>query len=191
MNKQGKITPSGFSDMMTGGRNGQKFGATAHTYAQRIALERLGVELPEVNAWAMQHGNMYEPDAIALYEERTGLFVEPCGTIDHPELVNVSGTPDGLIGQDGIVEIKCPYNPVNHLANLRCGEQIAEYKWQIQGYLWITGRKWCDFVSYDPRFPDALKLYVERVERDDMMVMELAERVREFEGIVQSYMIQP
>jgi len=101
--------------------------------------------------------------------------------IHHPVLDFVSGTPDGLIGDDAIIEVKCPYNPVNHLANLREGAQIKDYYWQIQGYLWLTGRAVCWFVSYDPRFPEATRLAVHKVERNQEDIDRLAERVVEFE----------
>ena len=185
MNKQGKITPSGFADMMSRGRGkDEQFGKTALAYAQRVALERLGVEVPEIFSAALSHGIENELEAITAYEQQTGTFVEPCEVIQHPTVDYIAGTPDGLVGTDGIIEVKCPYNPINHLANLKSGEQIKQYKWQIQGYLWITGRKWCDFVSYDPRFPAEHKLYIQRVERDEMMILELAERAEKFEAIV-------
>jgi len=186
MNKQGKLTPSGFADMMTNDRSGKGLGKTAMAYAQRVALERLGVEVPEITGWALEHGILNEPHAIEAYEQKTGSVVIQPLPIQHPEVDYVAGTPDGLIGDDGIVEIKCPYNPINHLANLTTGEQLNHYKWQIQGYLWITGRKWCDFVSYDQRFPEHLRMYIKRVDRDDMMIADIAERAEKFEELVQS-----
>ena len=188
MNKQGKITPSGFADMMTRGRGANdEFGETAKKYAMRIALERLGVEIPEVEAWAMQHGNAMEPYAIQAYKMHTGFeVIDNLQPIQHPSILYIAGTPDGLVGDDGILEVKCPYNPVNHLMNLKSGEQIAQYKWQIQGYLWITNRQWCDFVSYDDRFPDELQLYIQRIERAQIMIDELHERAAKFEILINS-----
>jgi hypothetical protein len=188
MNKQGKITPSGFADMMTRGRGvNDEFGETAKKYAMRIALERLGVEIPEVEAWAMQHGNAMEPYAIQAYKMHTGFeVIDNLQPIQHPSILYIAGTPDGLVGDDGILEVKCPYNPVNHLMNLKSGEQIAQYKWQIQGYLWITNRQWCDFVSYDDRFPDELQLYIQRIERAQIMIDELHERAAKFEILINS-----
>jgi hypothetical protein len=188
MNKQGKITPSGFADMMTRGRGvNDEFGETAKKYAMRIALERLGVEIPEVEAWAMQHGNAMEPYAIQAYKMHTGFeVIDNLQPIQHPSILYIAGTPDGLVGDDGILEVKCPYNPVNHLMNLKSGEQITQYKWQIQGYLWITDRQWCDFVSYDDRFPDELQLYIQRIERAQIMIDELQERSAKFEILINS-----
>jgi hypothetical protein len=185
MNKQGKLTPSCFADIMTAGRaKADRFGKTAWTYAYKVACERLGVEFPEVWAKAMEWGVENELDAIEAYQTQTGQLVTLNDVIQHPTLDYVAGTPDGLIGSEGIIEVKCPYNSVNHLMNLKNGSQLDDYKYQIQGYLWITGRKWCDFVSYDPRFKKDLQLAIYRVERDQEMIDELAARVQEFEESV-------
>jgi hypothetical protein len=181
MNKAGKITASRFADVLTSGRGSEKWGKTAQSYAMDVALERLGVERPEVFAYALNWGNENEEDAIQAYIDRSGLFVQPCEPLTHPDYDYVGGMPDGLLLEDGIVEIKCPYNPANHLANLQNGTQIKDYYAQIQGYLWITGRKWCDFVSYDPRFPEHLRLYVHRVDRDHPFIDTLQQRVVDFE----------
>jgi predicted phage-related endonuclease len=181
MNKAGKITASNFADVLTSGRGAEKWGKTAQTYAMNVALERLGVERPEVFAYALNWGNEQEEDAAQLYIDTTGLFIQPCDPIAHPDYDFVGGTPDGLLGEDGIVEIKCPYNPANHLMNLQSGAQVKDYYPQIQGYLWITGRAWCDFVSYDPRFPEHLRLYTQRVERDQPFIDNLQQRVIDFE----------
>jgi hypothetical protein len=181
MNKQGKITASHFADVMTAGR-GSKWGKIARTYAYQVALERLGVEMPEVTGKALEWGQYHEAEAIELYQHTTGNAVGLTDVVQHPQLEYVAGTPDGLIGMDGIIEVKCPYNPVNHMANLRDGEQIEDYWWQIQGYLWITGRQWCDFISYDPRFPERLQLAVHRVYRSEKSISELDERVQDFEN---------
>ncbi len=182
MNKQGKITASRFADVMAAGRGKeQKWGKTAKTYAYQVALERMGVEMPEVTGKALEWGQYYEPEAIELYQQITGRVVGLTDVVQHPELEYVAGTPDGLVGEDGIIEVKCTYNPVNHMANLKEGEQINDYWWQIQGYLWLTDRQWCDFVSYDPRFPEGLQLAVHRVNRDEEEISKLAERVQAFE----------
>ena len=185
MNKHGLITPSGFRDMMMRGTKGEEFGKTAMTYAERVALERLGVEFPDIKAASLSHGNEWEKYAINEYEKRFEyLVLDELPPIAHPRFSYVGGTPDGLVNEDGIIEVKCPFNPANHLANIRFGEQIDQYKWQMQGYLWITGRKWCDFVSYDPRFPEDLRMYVQRLERSEIMIEELEDRIVKFEAII-------
>ena len=83
----------------------------------------------------------------------------------------IGGTPDGYIGKDGLIEVKCPYNGGNHLQTLLKGEIYnREYLYQIQGYLMITGRQWCDFVTYDPDLPKGLDLSINRIERDESVI---------------------
>ncbi len=188
---KGQLTPSMYANIMTRGRGGVEYGAAAMTAATRIAMERIGVQIPPVTSWAMEHGNNYEPEAIEAYEAKTGtIAIEPDEALQHPEIEYIAGTPDGIVGDDGIIEVKCPYNPANHLANILTGEQLNDYKWQIQGYLAITGRKWCDFVSYGAHFPDDLKLHIIRVDRDELMIAELLDRLAAFELIVRGIVEQ-
>jgi hypothetical protein len=107
--------------------------------------------------------------------------------IFHPDFPFVCGLPDRLVDSDGIAEVKCPANPLNHVKNLLDTSQYDDYKYQIQGYLWITGRKWCDFVSYGADFPLGFELSVTRIERDEAIIVFLQDRVIAFEAIVQSY----
>lgn len=190
MPHQGNITPSRFKDVMTKGRSKDEvWGATARTYATELAMNRVcGVYVPDKDGiWAIEHGLAYEPYAIQAYEMlRTAMTEKPEAPITHPDYPFVSGTPDLLVDGDGIAEVKCPANPLNHVKNLLSGEQYhSDYKWQVQGYLWITGRKWLDFVSYGADFPEAYQLSVWRIERDEVAITELSERVMAFEQIVQ------
>lgn len=156
-------------------------GKGADTYADEIVMRMLGVDFSDqYESYHMQRGTELEPDAVLLYEKKT--FTEAHqekGRIYHPEYGFVSGEPDRLIGEDGIIEVKCPKRKY-HLANLRDGEQINKYYNQMQGYLWITGREWCDFVSYDPRFPKGMKLAIHRIERDPETIDLIEERCIEF-----------
>lgn len=190
MPHQGNITPSRFADVMAKGRGKDEiWGKTAYTYATELAMNRVcGVYVPDKDGiWAIEHGLAYEPYAIQAYEAyRTADTVKPEESIVHPEHPFVSGLPDLLVDTDGIAEVKCPANPLNHVKNLLGAEQYhSEYKWQVQGYLWITGRKWLDFVSYGADFPEAYQLSVWRIERDEAAIAELSERVMAFEQIVQ------
>jgi predicted phage-related endonuclease len=187
MPKHGTITPSQFKKIMTKGRGKDAvFGQTAHTYADEIVLDLLGVEREQITAAALEHGNELEPFARERYESEQFASVQIVNEpIVHPEFDFVAGTPDGLIGDDGIIEIKCPFNPVNHLKNIESAAQLDLYFYQIQGYLWITGRKWCDFVSYDIRFPDELQIAVHRVERDDAIILQLQQRCLLFWDLIQ------
>lgn len=173
------ITPSGFKKVLTGGRGGAKFGKTAESYAEEIVQRMMGVELDQYVSSAMEWGIENEPFAIDLYQEQEVTEVHEKARFTHPEYDFISGEPDGLIADDGLIEVKCP-NSSNHFKNLRDGEQIDKYIYQMQGYMWITGRVWCDFVSYDPRYPEKYQLYVETVERDQKIIDTLEERCIEF-----------
>lgn len=163
-------------------------GKTVMRICYRAALERLEVrDLDEQfdisGLRALEWGNEMEPLAIRAYEAHTFLSVHsPQKFVCLPGRM-VGGTPDGLVGIDGVIEVKCP-NSDNHLLNLTMTGQESDYLYQMQGYLWLTGRQWCDFVSFDPRFPDPLQLHVSRVERDDDVIAALNERCREMELII-------
>jgi hypothetical protein len=191
MPKIGCITPSQFKKVMTTSRGGSGFGQTALTYADEIVLDIIGVERDQIIAPALNHGIENESLAVDRYQEDTlntvTIVDEP---IQHPDFDFICGTPDGLIGSDGIVEIKSPFNSVNHLANLRWqfnpdDTQVSDYWWQIQGYLWITNRQWCDFVSYDPRFPYDKQISIQRIKRDQSEIDKLSEKCLLFWNLVQ------
>mgnify|MGYP002716947603 CR=1 FL=1 len=163
--RAGKITGSRFADLMATTRSGPS--ASRRNLIVQVALERMTGE-PEVTFQndAMRRGAELEPLARGAYEAHTGELVELVAFVAHLELPYVGVSPDGLIGSDGLIEIKCPAAQAKHLDSLRTGSHAKEYGWQIQGQLWVTGRKWCDAVSYDPRFPAGLQLAITRVERD-------------------------
>jgi hypothetical protein len=189
MPKPGYISPSRFSDIMTTDRSRKGFGLTALKYADEIILGLLGVELPEVTAKPLEWGKTHEPAARKRYELENFESVPPLESpVFHPDFPFVCGTPDGFIGTDGILEIKCPFNSQNHLDNYRTGMQISDYVWQIQGYMWITGREYAHFVSYDPRFPFHLQYAQRTVERNDLIIEELQSRCVEFWQVVQDRM---
>ncbi len=184
MPKPGYFTPSKFKEAMTNGRGKDTPGQTAIDYAHEIAMQRLGVVAPEVTAPALDWGNEYEDLAINTYQLDQLCEVERViDPLVHPDYYFVAGTPDGMIGTDGLVEVKCPYNPKNHLLNIVDGAQIKQYNPQMQGYMWITGANWCDFVSFDPRYPDQLKIKIIRIERDQEYIDRLAERIVYLDGI--------
>ena len=188
MPQLGKISGSRFKAMMTSGRKkDQVFGATALTLAKRIAFERAGYILEEDNyvSAAMQWGIDHEDEAIQALEEAELLDVHSQQVWQqHPDFENVGVTPDGLIGEDAVLEVKCP-NTDNHIDNLLFGAQIETYKYQLQGSLWVTGRKKCYFVSYDPRVKRSLS--VDIVMRDDEMIAEMQERYLAFETEIQKF----
>jgi len=126
----------------------------------------------------MQWGTDNEPVARLEYELLSGNIVEDTSLWLHDNL-DAGASPDGLIGDDGLLEIKCP-NTATHLDTLIKKKLPRQYVGQVQGQMWITGRKWCDFVSYDPRLEGKAKLIIIRVDRDDKYIEELETEVRDF-----------
>lgn len=183
------LSPSQFHKVMSNGRGkNETFGKTAVSYAEEIVQKMMGVEIPEFFNQAMQDGIDREPLAVKAYERERLVEVsarDPQVRIFHPEYEYISGEPDGLVGDDGIIEVKSP-NEANHFKNLVNGEQITQYRYQIQGYMWLADRKWADFVSYNPNYPEKYQLSVNRVVRDDEMITQLEERCVQFwETLVQ------
>jgi hypothetical protein len=189
MPQQGKISGSRFKAMMTSGRKKDEvFGATALTLAKRIAFERLDLILEEDNyvSAAMQWGIDHEEEAIQKLEEIELLEVHSKQVWQqHPKYENVGVTPDGLVGDTTVLEVKCP-NTDNHIDNLLFGAQIETYKWQLQGSLWVTGREFCLFVSYDPRVKKSLG--INQVVRDEEMIEQMEERYLLFEDEIKNIM---
>jgi len=183
----GRFTASRFADLMTKGRGGEDFGQTALTYIQEVATERItGVPINSfAGNTATDWGTENEPLALKAYEDATGNKVESAPFVAADDWVG--GSPDGLVGIDGLLEIKCPFNSRYHLLRLGTKEPPKQYVWQIQGNLWISGRKWLDYVNFDPRFPEKSRLHVIRVERDDEAIKELSERIERAKRIAQQY----
>lgn len=170
--RAGKFTGSRFADLMATTRSGPS--ASRANLIVTLALEILTGE-PEQTYQndAMRRGTELEPFARGAYEAHTGELVEQVAFVEHQTMPYVGVSPDGLLGSDGLIEIKCPASQAKHLAALRDGSHATEYRWQIQGQLWVTGRQWCDAVSYDPRFPEGLQLAIRRVERDEKAIKDL------------------
>ena len=179
----GKVTASGVADVMASGRGG-KPSATRANYEARLVAERLSGHPTETfQSAAMLHGTETEGQARACYALETGNAVAEVGFVDHPTIAFAGASPDGLVGDDGLVEIKCP-NTATHIATLLGGSIPDAYMKQMQFQMACTGRKWCDFVSFDPRMPDELQLRVTRVPADPAMIAEIETAVREFLGDV-------
>jgi hypothetical protein len=127
----------------------------------------------------MRWGTEQEPFARQAYCERFGCEVYETSFVDHPEIAMAGASPDGLVGNDGLVEIKAPQT-ATHLDTLLGGVIPDRYVVQMQWQMACTGREWCDFVSFDPRLPPAMRLYVERVPRDVSRILELESEVAAF-----------
>ena len=165
----GKPTASNFGKLIT---STGKPSASADSYINELIAQRITGELPEFfKSEAMERGNELEPHAKASYEFTHDVDVVEVGLCLHDEY-ECGASPDGLIGEDGGIEIKCPL-PHTHVAYLRAGEVPSKYIPQIQGCMWITGRKWWDFMSYHP----AMENLIVRVERDDEYIQKLADAV--------------
>jgi putative phage-type endonuclease len=179
----GKVTASRVADVVATIKSGG-YGAGRANYMAQIIAERLTGEKQNeyVNA-AMQNGIDCEPDALAAYEFRCDAEVIAVGFIDHPTIPMSGASPDGMVGDDGLVEIKCP-TTATHIETLLSGKVPAKYIDQMQWQMACTGRQWCDFASFDPRMPESMRLWVKRVERDDKRIQYLEEEVSKFLGDV-------
>lgn len=170
--RAGRFTGSRFADLMAVTKSGPS--TSRKNLIATLAVERLtGACVETYSNGAMQRGNELEPEARAAYEAHTGELVSELAFVIHPRLTFVGVSPDGLVGDDGLVEIKCPAAMGKHLDALLSGAHASEYAWQVQGQLWVTGRRWCDVASYDPRYPDGLQLAIKRVERDEIAIKKL------------------
>jgi len=169
--RAGKATSSRVADLTAWTKNG--WGASRRNTIATLVAERLSGTCQETftNA-AMQWGAEKEPDARFEYMKYTGELVEAVAFIAHPEMEWAGASPDGLVESAGMVEIKCP-NTATHIETLKGQNLPDKYFKQIQWQLDCARRDWCDFVSYDPRMPPRMKLYIQRVKRDDEYLEQL------------------
>lgn len=173
----GKVTASRVADVMATTKSGVS--ASRTNYLFELLAERMtGRKQESYTNAAMQHGVDFEPVARAAYEEVISGLVHEVGFVQHARHSDFGCSPDGLVGNDGLVEIKCP-NTSQHVDTMLCGFP-AKYKPQVQAQMACTERTWCDFVSYDPRMPDKHKLVVIRVLRDDEFVRDMEGKVEDF-----------
>jgi putative phage-type endonuclease len=181
----GKATASRISDVMAKTKNGPA--ELRKTYRRQLITERVyGVPAFNYVNGAMQWGIDHEAEALAAYAEDLERLdplagpVMPAEFVDHPEILWSGASPDGLVGDDGLVEIKCPES-ATHVETI-LGAPISErHALQMQWQMACTGRAWCDYVSFDPRAPDpALRLHVRRVERDVSRILDLEVEVAAF-----------
>lgn len=174
----GKATASRVADIIARTKTG--WGASRANYAAQLVAERLTGEQAETytNA-AMQWGTDNEAEARRAYCFRQDVDVMEVGFVDHPTIGMTGASPDGLIGADGLLELKCP-NTSTHIATLLGQSVPSKYLTQMYWQMACTGRQWCDFASYDPRLPETMRLFVSRVERDDAAIAELEAQVKDF-----------
>lgn len=174
----GKVTASRIADVVARTRSG--WGASRANYMAQLIAERLvGQPTESYTNAAMQWGTEKEPEARDAYEFFAGVEVELVGFVDHPRIAMSGASPDGRVGDNGLVEIKCP-NTATHIDTLLSGTIADKYIKQMQWQMACEGREFCDFVSFDPRMPIEHQIWIKRVERDDKLIASLEADVAEF-----------
>lgn len=165
--RSGRITASRFADAIAMNSKTGKPTAARQTYMRTVVAEILsGRPKHSISSQALSWGTEAEQFARDAYELETGLVVAESGFVVHYEFDFIGGSPDGLVGNDGLVEIKCPHDEQVHIGTILEG-MPTEHIPQVQGNLMVTGRAWLDFISYDPRQSEPYRLYIQRIERDD------------------------
>lgn len=188
--RAGKFTASRADKLMAKLKDGRPAASRGELLAT-LAVERLtGACVPTYQNAAMARGIELEAEARDAYSFHVGIAVDEAGFVPTDGLPNTGCSPDGLIGDDGMLEIKCPANPEKHIDALRRGAHAVEYRWQLQHQLMVTGRAWVDAVSYDNRFPDGLQLAIKRVERDEAAIAELREAINKADAEVEATVIE-
>ena len=186
--RRGRFTSSRFGDLMSNGRGKDTIGKTAQTYIMEIAYEMAtGETVGFTGNAATEWGVEWEDTAREYYAGVTGQQVESVGFCAHPSNPYAGGSPDGLVGMEGILEIKCPYNGVKHLQNIVDNAFLSDYDWQCHGNMWVTGRNYCDLVSYDPRCKTK-PIHIVRIDRDEDKIAQLEQRVNECANLLNSYL---
>jgi putative phage-type endonuclease len=184
MERCGKVTASRMADVMATIKTGEA--ASRANYRAELVAQRLTGQLEAgfTNA-AMQWGTEQEPFARASYEIMRGVFVEEVGFVPHPQIMMAGASPDGLVGSDGMVEIKCP-NTATHIAFLLDGKIPQKYQLQMAWQMACCGRQWVDYASFDPRMPEYLRLKVVRYAATEAGIPAIEAAVRQFIAEVDS-----
>lgn len=174
----GRATASRIADIVAKTKSG--YSTSRENYCVELALERITGQRQEMYSnSAMVWGTETEPLARAAYEAQTGAIVEEVAMVTHPFIAMSGASPDGCIDDDGLIEIKCP-NSATHIKTMLSGKPDGKYITQMTWQMACTGRKWCDFVSFDPRFPIHLQLFVTRIERDNKAIFSMEQEVTAF-----------
>jgi len=174
----GKVTASRVADVVAKTKTG--YGASRANYMAELVAERLtGEPADKFTNAAMAWGTEKEPDARTYYQFLTDASVTEVGFVPHPRITDSGASPDGFVGDDGMIEIKCP-NTATHIETLLGQAVPAKYITQMQWQMACTGRAWCDFASFDPRMPGNMQMFIARVKRDGAMISELETEVAKF-----------
>lgn len=174
----GSLGASQLADALAKTKSG--WGASRANLRAKLVVERLtGQQEDGFTSAAMQWGVEKEEEARIAYSFLTGRNVVEVGLYNHPTIIGTHASPDGLVDDDGCIEIKCP-NSSTHIEVLKTNQVAHKYILQMQWQMACADRQWCDFVSFDPRMPEHLMMYVQRVERDNEMLATLESEVRAF-----------
>jgi putative phage-type endonuclease len=174
----GKVTASRVADVIAKTKTG--YSTSRENYMAQLVCERMtGTQAESYNNAAMQWGTDQEPLARAAYEAAADVLVDEIGFVVHPTIDAAGASPDGLVGDVGLIEIKCP-NTATHIDTVLTDKVPAKYITQMQWQMATTGRKWCDFVSFDPRMPEGLQLFIQRVDFDAEYVKMLEAEITGF-----------
>ena len=179
MERTGRVTASRVNDVVSKLKNGN-YPEARQSYKMELLTEVLtGNAAEHFVSMAMDWGITQEPVARAMYELRTGVEVERIGLVVHPTIERSSASPDGTIGDAGLIEIKCP-TTATHLQYVLNETIPGEYLHQCMWQLACTGREWLDFVSFDSRLPEDFNLLIVRMYRDDAIIAEMDREVEKF-----------
>ena len=173
----GKVTASRVADILAKTKSGAS--ASRGNYLIELALQRVTKTIEEsYSNSAMEWGVATEPQARVAYEVSTGNFVDQIAFVNHPTIEGFGCSPDGLVGE-GLIEIKCP-NSATHWSYIKANEPPQKYIIQMQAQMSVTGAKWCDFVSFDPRMPERSQLLIIRVNRNNEFIAEMENDIKQF-----------
>jgi putative phage-type endonuclease len=174
----GKVTASRVADILAKTKTGPS--ASRQNYLIELALQRVtGTTEPSYSSPAMEWGTKTEPQARVAYEVKSGNFVDQVAFIDHPSIEWFGCSPDGLVNDRGLIEIKCP-NSATHWEYFKYNRPPQKYVIQMQAQMAVTGRDWCDFVSFDPRFPEKSQLLIVSVPRDSEFILYMEAEIKQF-----------
>lgn len=174
----GSLGASQVADALATTKTG--WGASRANLAARLVCERLtGLPQSSYVSPEMQWGIDKEPEALTLYEFEVGEMITPIAIATHPTIARTHASPDGLVGAHGLVEVKCP-SSATHIDTLLGQNVPGRYVTQMQWQMACTDRDWCDFVSFDPRLSADLRMFRQRVSRDQKRIIELENAVVEF-----------
>jgi putative phage-type endonuclease len=183
----GCVTGSCVDAVLAKATRGKPEATTRRNLKARLVVELLNgkpVEGWSYRSFDMERGEQLEPEARMAYELREGIAADSVGFVLHPTIPRFGASPDAYLGDDGLLELKCP-KAANHMDYILGGVLPSEYRLQVMAELACTGRKWADFVSYHPDMPPHLQLFIVRVKRDEVAIAEIEAEVIKFNAEVE------